>query len=392
MSFLFLRVTLITEVLLAARKRMVAMDSMISRLLCFGFMFVFMQVLPVFAVEEIALDAQEEKSFMERIIEKTIVDTKTIKFEKGPVDSFSIGFVFQGTLDMSSTEQTPDLRTAYPLYTEIWASTKLEKGKSEIKLSAVPSKDVDAFDKKFNAIMHDIYYKRKFNDHNSVLIGNSRIPIGTLESMVSPANMLLVKRSQITNAYGNLRATGLRFQGDYSFVDYDLGGYSSTRSMQDLGEGLELASWVNLKPFNKQEGSVFKKFKIGAGTNYGKRDGGEYTVLGVGSSWEYKKWLAMAEFADANGSNGVLYNPNESYGFNTTLGYYITDKVQLLGRYDIFDPNKSKPDDMKKQYTAGLNYYVLGNRLKFSLNYMFEENEAVKNDKSSVFFMTQVQI
>lgn len=363
----------------------------------FGLLCAILIAQAAYAIDEsIVLQVEPEaESFVERIsggIEKVISPPKTLKFERGPVDDITVGGVFQGTADMNFSEKDQDLKASYPLYFEVWTRIKFENGKSEIKFQANPSLDVDDFDRKFNAVLLDIYYKRKLTEHNSVTIGNSKPPTG-MGSLVAPTNTLLVKREQIISNHGNYRAPGIKFEGDYPLFDYNIGGYISTRYLQDFGEGVETSNWLNIKPFGKQEGSVFRTLKLGGGIDYGKNDGRDFAVAGTAISWNYKKWLAMCEYSNANGSNGSKYNKKESQGVYGTLGYNITDKLQVVGRYDVFDPDKIKPNDLKTQYTAGLNYYVLGQKLKFSLNYMYEQNEAaMHNDKQAIYFRTQVQI
>lgn len=349
-----------------------------------------------YAIEDIALQIEPGTgNFVERLsggIEKVITTPKVLKFESGPINDLSAGFVYQGTSDMSFSEENPDLTTLYPLYFEIWTKVRFENEKSEIKIQVNPSLDVDNFDRKFNAVLMDLYYKRKLTEHNNVTIGNSKTP-ASAGSLISPTNLLLVKREQITKAHGNNRATGIKFDGDYPLFDYNVGGYFSTRYMQDYDDGLETTNWVNIKPFGKQEEGILKNLKIGGGINRGKNDGREYTVTGAAISWDYKKWLAVCEYSNANGSNGSKYSAKESQGVYGTVAYKITDKLQAVARYDVFDPDKTKPNNLKTQYTTGLNYYVLGQKLKFALNYMYEQNEAAKhNDKQAIYFLTQIQL
>jgi hypothetical protein len=343
------------------------------------------------AIEEISLTTK--RGFVERItggVETLIMTPKQVNFQRGPIDSFSLGLVFQGTSAMNFTQEDPELRSVYPLYAEIWTHAEFENNKSEIRASISPSRNVSGFNRQFPATILDLHYKRKVNEHNSLTIGQQRTPVG-LNSLVSRANLLLVNRAQIINAHGNSRATGVELEGDYGFFDYSIGGYFSTRHMQNFGEGGEFVGWSNFRPFNRQEGSIFKNLAIGGGVQHGKRGGKDYTVAGLGTGWNYQKWLMVSEFQSANGSNARLYSPNKSQGLYTLLGYNITDKLQIISSYDVFDPDKSKSDDIKTQYTTGLNYYVLRNRLKFSLNYTFETNQAGPNS-NYIYFLSQVQI
>jgi hypothetical protein len=106
--------------------------------------------------------------------------------------------------------------------------------------------------------------------------------------------------------------------------------------LQHPTEGAEFVGWLNYKPFYNQEGSYFKNLKLGAGINYG-RNGGNYTVANFGAHWDYDRWSITTEGALAQGSNAIVYNADKQQGINATLKYKLTDEVELLGRYDIFD-------------------------------------------------------
>ncbi len=269
------------------------------------------------------------------------------------------------------------------------------KLKNKFRLTSSFTRDVDDLDNKFLGKISDIYFERNLNDNHKILIGNSRIPIG-MEGGKSQYNLLFTERSQIASNLGNVRSTGIRLRGDFHKLDYDIGGYSSTRYLQDLSDGMEFAGWLNYKPFNHKEGSLFKNLKIGAGVNTGRNDK-NYTVAGLGAEYKYKKLLLNAEYAYADGSNAKSYNQNKQQGFYTTVAYNLTDKVQILGRYDIFDENTKKSNDTTQKYTVGLNYYVLGQRIRFSLNYSLTQNDTVNNIQNfpfqnSIYFMTQLRL
>ena len=87
------------------------------------------------------------------------------------------------------------------------------------------------------------------------------------------------------------------------------------------------------------------------------------------------------EYSDANGYNGPIgYSiDKKANGFYSTLAYKFTPKVQGLIRYDQFDPDKHISNNLRKEYTAGINYFVKGQGLKLVLNYVFCQNQALKN-------------
>ena len=66
----------------------------------------------------------------------------------------------------------------------------------------------------------------------------------------------------------------------------------------------------------------------------------------------------------------------------------MTKKLEFLLRFDDFDSDKTKAHNNTREYTAGLNYYILGQGVRLILNYVFCENEA-KKDSQRIILGTQ---
>jgi len=259
--------------------------------------------------------------------------------------------------------------------------------KNQFLISFLPTQDFSKYDHDFLASINNMYFVHKFNDNHQVLIGKARTPVG-FEGGESTYKLSFIERSQIASNFGNVKAFGVRFQGNVKMFDYDIGGYSSTRKLQDLGEGLEFVGWLGYKPFYNKDNPL-KNLKIGGGINYGRRSK-NYTVISTGVTWDYKRVFASAEYGYAQNYNGNGgFKEGKAQGANATIGYNLTDKLQILGCYDIFngDLDNSK---YTTQYTAGINYFALGNRVKFALNYVFEQQK--HNNKNIIMFLTQFMI
>ena len=234
----------------------------------------------------------------------------------------------------------------------------------------------------------DLYVATNKIPHHRIWVGNTRPPVG-MEGGYSPYTLPYISRSQIARNFGTVRRLGARVSGDYSLVDYDLGIYSSDTYFQEFFPGTEFIGWINFKPLGKTNGK-YGKLKIGGGLQTGNRNC-DYTVTGAYIGYEYKKWLLNFEWADANGYNGPIgYAVNkQANGFYTTLAYRITPKLQALIRYDEFDPNKNIANNNRREYSAGLNYYIKGQALKLIGNYVFCQNENAK-DSHRLIFGTQI--
>lgn len=234
----------------------------------------------------------------------------------------------------------------------------------------------------------DMYVATNKIPHHRLLVGHSRPPVG-MEGGYGPFVLPFIARSQISRTFGTVRKLGARVSGDYSLIDYDFGAYSSDTYFNEFFPGAEFIGWVNLKPLGKTDGK-YGKLKIGGGLQGGHRDT-NYCVTGAYIGWEYKKLLLNFEWANANGYNGPsgVQTDKHASGFYTTLAYRITPKLQALLRYDEFDPNHDIRNNNRREYTAGINYFIKGQGLKLILNYVFCQNDAAK-DSHRILLGTQI--
>ena len=234
----------------------------------------------------------------------------------------------------------------------------------------------------------DMYVATNRVPHHRFWLGNTRPPVG-MEGGYSPYVLPFITRSQISRNFGTVRKLGARVSGDYSLIDYDLGFYSSDTYFQDFFPGTEFVGWVNFKPLSKTDGK-YGKLKIGGGLQTGDRNC-DYTVTGAYVGYEYKKWLLNFEWADANGYNGPIGYAvdKKASGFYSTLAYRISPKLQALIRYDQFDPNKDIENNNKKEYVAGINYFIKGQALRLMMNYVFCQNDNTK-DSHRIMLGTQI--
>ena len=232
----------------------------------------------------------------------------------------------------------------------------------------------------------DIYVANASIPHHTIILGNTRTPVG-YEGSRSDTIIPFVARAQISRNFGNIRKVGLRVKGTYDLIDYDLGGYSSDTYFREFFPGAEFSGWVNLKPFGKTNGK-YGKLNLGGGITAGNNNT-DYFISGIYAGYEYKNFMANFEYASADGYNGARgLSSNKAEGFYSTIGYRITPKVQILGRYDHYIPNEIFPDDIRREYTVGLNYFIKGQAVKLMLNYVFCQNDLIE-DSHRIILGTQ---
>jgi len=314
-------------------------------------------------------------------------EPKKVLFQKSYINEFSPVLNFRGVYDVDIKEERSNF--TYPFILEGGGEIKFDESKNKIKIVSNFTRNVDDLDNKFLGKLSDVYFERQINNNHKIVIGNSRLPFG-IEGSKSTYNLMFSKRAQIGDNFNDARALGVKYTGNYNGFSYCAGGFSSTRYLQDVTDGAEFAGWLSYKPFYEKN-HIFKDLKIGAGTNVGAAGSG-YSVFGSGLEWEYDKFLFNIEYAYADGSNSLEYNPNKQEGFYSTFVYDLNEKLQLALRYDIFDYNTKQPDTTVQKYTVGLNYYVFKQRFRFGLDYTYTLNPGLNNDSNSINFLTQIML
>ncbi len=312
-------------------------------------------------------------------------DILTVDLDKGPVDriqfygkyrgNMSFNFVEQGDYDGDYDITSIDVGMMGQLNPQYKTDFKLQ-----FKLTPTSERTF------FQNLISDAYIVNSAIPHHQIMIGNSRNQVG-VEGGMSTTYVPFILRSQIARTFGNTRAFGARVIGNYSLVDYSLAFNSSDRFFREFFPGAEFTGWVNLKPLGKTDGR-YGKLVVGGGLNAGKRHE-NYTVGGAYIGWNYKDFMINAEYAVADGYNARVLSTDKAEGFYTTIGYKLTPKVQLVARFDQFDPNRDMDGDIRREYSAGINYYVIGQGMKILLNYVYCDNQNLE-DSHRLLLGTQI--
>ncbi len=317
--------------------------------------------------------------------EKTFAKKKSVKFDNNFIDEISGELRFQGIT--SFEEKRGNLNTTFPFDINAVAESKFGSKKYRFFTEYAFTRNTDDIGNAFFGKFSNLYIERNFSKNHKMRVGVSRSPIG-LEGSMSSFALPFAQRAQISREFGDAISTGISFIGNKGALEYNMGGYTSTRFTQGFKDGAEFIGRIGVKPFYKQEGSYFKNLKLYAGADVGHR-GENYGVYSAALTYEYKKFLMNFEYAYADGSNGDYFDPRKRQGFFATAGYNITPKLQLLARYDYFDRNLDESKNINHEYSVGINYFVFKQRLKFALNYVFSNDEKTNTNKNAIYFLTQ---
>lgn len=307
----------------------------------------------------------------------------TKNYENSIIKTMHLFAYYRGNLAMDFYPDDKDLGYDYNDI-DVGVNGKFKDGKSyyEARFRLTPQSNYSFL----QFLPSNFYIANASIPHHTIIVGNTRTPTGD-EGSKSSVVIPFVARSQISRNFGNTRQLGVRVKGHYDLVEYDLGGYSSDTYFQDFFPGAEFAGWVTLKPLGKL-GNKYGILKLGSGLTTGENHI-DYTVLGAYASYEYKKLYANFEWGKADGYNGGRgLSSNKAEGFYTTLGYKITPKIQLVGRYDTYKPNLDIANNTQREISAGINYFLKGQAVKMMLNYVYCQNDA-KDDSHRIILGTQ---
>lgn len=314
-------------------------------------------------------------------------DITTKYFEKGPIDSLHTGFAFRGALniDMVNGEETHTDETYSMIENHFRGYLKDGKTSFNLSLRYAPRSDVNFM----QFLVGNAFISHQITPHNRIVFGNSRTHTGEEGSKQAWA-IPLMSYSQIGRNFGNIRKFGVRVIGDYDLVEYDLGGYSSDTYFREFFPGAEFTGWVNFKPLGKTDGR-YGKLKLGGGISSG-HNGFTYNVAGAYARYEYKKFKTDFEFSNAEGYNGNLgLSEHHARGMYTTVYYRIHPKLELLARYDRFQPKLDISNGDIKEYVVGANYFIKGQGLKLILNYVYRQNSFTE-DSHRIILGTQIML
>ncbi len=314
-------------------------------------------------------------------------DVLTKKFdEDSPMESLQLWGGYNGDIGVYMNEDSSS-NSQYDFNTiNVGLDGKLKNNNADFRImfnyAPLSSRNV------VQNLFADMYIATNKIPHHRVLVGHSRPPVG-MEGSYGPFVLPFIARSQISRNFGTIRKLGARVSGDYSLVDYDFGVYSSDTYFQEFFPGTEFIGWVNLKPLAKTNGK-YGNLKIGGGIDAGNRDN-SFCVAGAYIGYEYKRFMANFEWANADGYNGPsgFSTDKHASGFYATLGYMLTKKLQILARYDEFDPDRNISHNNQREYSLGLNYFIKGQGLRLILNYVFCQNDAAK-DSHRILVGTQI--
>lgn len=250
--------------------------------------------------------------------------------------------------------------------------------------------------------MIDAYGEIKLTDYFSVTAGQFKIPF-SLENLTSSSKLEMIDRSQVVEALvarskdviGNQNGHDIGIQAGGLFlkvkgsplVEYRIGVFN--------GSGINVADTAN----NEKDISGRLIFTPIKGFSFG---GGFYKGMGkaikpdvAGQSQTRNRFGGELSYVTTRFSFKGEYiagkdGKTNRAGWYVQTGYFVIPlKLQVLGKYDTYDPNTSSADNISTNYVFGTNYnFTSWSRLQAFYTFRQEEGIAVGNN----YFSVQYQI
>ena len=249
-----------------------------------------------------------------------------------------------------------------------------------------------------NPKLLDGYGEIKLADYFTITAGQFKIPF-SMENLAPVNKMEMIDFSQVVEALvartkdvignQNGRDIGVQVGGtiliikDLPLIEYRLGVFN--------GSGINVADTANNAKdiAGRLIFNPFKGFSFGGSIYQGwdkaiKPDvpGQSQTRNRIGGEFSYVTTTFSLKGEYIAGKDGKTNRA----GWYIQAGYFvIPQKLQILGKYDVYDPNTSTPNNISTNYVFGGNYnFNSWSRLQAFYTIRQEEGPTVKNNFLSV--------
>lgn len=306
-------------------------------------------------------------------------DEKVLRFDYGE------DFKITGSLQASFTGNFKEGDDNYPSnfripLTEVYVTGKVTP-EIDFTINILPNKIFTGTGEE--ALLADAFLATEVFKNNTVEVGQVLVPIGQ-EGPMWPITCETVDKAQYTRNYADRMDIGAKLIGSYKHFDYYLGAFNgSGMNATDTNRGMSSAGWLNIRPFSSVDNAL-SGLEIGSGYYNGNNGSINEKIFGSYIGYNLGKFHARGEYSKIEGYGSENHKADSWYAL---ASYNLTDKIDLVARYDIFDVDTRIGSNSNTEYTYGANYAFAEN-MKLKLNMVNVSNSA-GNNSHRVNVMTQ---
>lgn len=249
----------------------------------------------------------------------------------------------------------------------------------------------------------DAYTTYKVADFLKFQAGQFKVPL-SYESLISDSQLDFIDRSQVVEALAgrskdvignqNGRDLGIQVSGsfarlndhylfDYTFGVFNGAGYDVT---SDNNNHKDIAARLAVHPITGLDfgGSLYQGEDIPAATtkvpNPVTQARNRY---GFDARYATGPFSVTAEYL--HGTDASVQRD----GWYAQAGYFVLPKLQLVAKYDNYDPNKTITTDRSTIYYGGVNY-VFNSWTKLAVDYLYKREETTQINNNVIEAQLQI--
>jgi len=207
------------------------------------------------------------------------------------------------------------------------------------------------------------------------------IPNFTIYMPSSTAKLDLINYPLVTARYAMWRQCGIQSTTKTEYVNFNIGVFNGPKNnWNDDNDAKDILVRADIK--------ATKDVTVGGYHWQGKAVDGDDDVDKIRTGGllkaKHEGLSVAAEYIMGKD------HETDSAGFYAQAGYKVTPEVQLLARYDAFDPNTDADDDGVTWITGGLNYFIDGYNAMVGVNYIMKSEEG--DDVDNNLLIAQLQV
>ena len=219
-------------------------------------------------------------------------------------------------------------------------------------------------------------------------IPNTEITVGrflpnfTIYMPSSTAKLDLINYPLVTAKYAMWRQCGIQSATKTEYVNFNIGVFNGypKNNWADDNDAKDILVRADIK--------ATKDVTVGGYHWQGKAlvEGKDVDRIRTGGLLKVKHEGLSAAAEYIMGKN----DQTDSAGYYAQAGYKVKPDVQVLARYDAYDPNTDVDDDGETWITVGANCFIDGYNAMASLNYIIKSEEGDEVDNNVVVAQLQV--
>lgn len=235
----------------------------------------------------------------------------------------------------------------------------------------------------YRAQLADLFVRWKKFDFANVSVGQFKTPYG-YEQLIPDTKNPFIERSLPNDRLTLSRQIGVMVSGDIidDRLAYSVGAFNgnNVNNGGNDNEHLLTVGRVSGVPIKTKSATVSlgaNAFTTSDGTGAAALD---RTGYGFDAQLKAGRLDAAAEWLQMD-SDPVVGADTTADGWSAHVGYMVVEKLlRAAVRYETYDPSDAVSNDEYATWTLGLTYFLKGDDLKFSVNYLVGDSPAGGDD------------